>query len=253
MEDAIDGLDMGEVVERVIEQSGLLDYHQKEKGEKGQARVENLQELINACRGFDVEDEDLSPLQAFLDNAALDAGDAQADEFEDAVQMMTLHSAKGLEFPLVFLVGMEENLFPHKMSLEEHGRLEEERRLCYVGITRAMDKLVISYAESRRLYGNENFNAISRFVREIPKSLIQEVRIKATISRPASYAPSYSSQSEVNDFPDLSLGQSVLHPIFGEGTITQFEGQGASARVYVNFATEGSKWLVLQYAKLEAI
>jgi len=264
LKDSIDGLALEEVAERVIRQSGLLDYHQKEKGEKGQARVENLQELVNACRVFDPQDEGLSPLQEFVDNAALDAGDAQADEFDDAVQMMTLHSAKGLEFPLVFLAGMEEGLFPHKMSLDEHGRLEEERRLCYVGITRAMKKLVICFAESRRMHGNENFNSLSRFVREIPQDLLQEVRIKSTITRPASYGSSrhgaarYSgsplgSQSNVEDYPGLCLGQQVRHKVFGEGTIVQFEGQGGSARVQVNFDSEGSKWLVLQYAKLQAL
>ncbi|WP_045856172.1 DNA helicase II [Teredinibacter purpureus] len=247
---------LGDSVDQVISQSGLLEFHQKEKGEKGQARVENLQELINACRVFEPQDENLTPLQEFVDNAALDAGDAQADEFEDAVQMMTLHSAKGLEFPLVFLVGMEENLFPHKMSIEEPGRLEEERRLCYVGITRAMKKLVVSYAESRRLHGSENFNAMSRFVREIPTKYLQEVRIKSTVKRPAAYAPSYSSpisQHSVDDYPGLSLGASVNHPVFGEGIVLQFEGRGASARVQVNFNSEGCKWLVLQYAKLEAL
>lgn len=255
LEDFTVGGALADIAERVVLHTGLLDFHQKEKGEKGQARVENLQELISACRVFEPEDESLTPLQEFVDNAALDAGDAQADEFEDAVQMMTLHSAKGLEFPLVILVGMEENLFPHKMSLEEPGRLAEERRLCYVGITRAMKKLIISYAESRRMYGNENFNALSRFVREIPVSLMQEVRIKSSITRPAAYTPSYGSpaaqQTEVDEFPVFQLGYNVVHPVFGEGTITQFEGQGAGARVYVNFVTEGVKCLVLQYAKLE--
>src|SRR5690606_31677707 len=140
---------LADQVAHVINVSGLLDHHANEKGEKGEARVENLQELVNACRGFNADDDAVSELEAFLDNAALDAGDAQADEYEDAVQLMTLHSAKGLEFPLVFLVGMEENLFPHKMSAEDPVRLEEERRLCYVGITRAMQKLVLTHAESR--------------------------------------------------------------------------------------------------------
>lgn len=253
LEDRSAGAQLAEIAETVIRTSGLLDYHQKEKGEKGQARVENLQELVNACRGFEPENEDLTPLGEFLDNASLDAGDAQAEEFEDAVQMMTLHSAKGLEFPLVFLAGMEENLFPHKISLEDPGGLEEERRLCYVGITRAMQKLVMTYAESRRMYGSETFNGVSRFIREIPRSLIQEVRIKSTVSRPPSYTPSYPQQTAVADFPALALGQAVMHPVFGEGIVTQFEGQGAGARVYVNFASEGSKCLMLQYAKLEAL
>ena len=256
MDEAIVGLSLAEIAEHVIRHSGLLDFHQKEKGEKGQARVENLQELVNACRVFEPEDEELSPLQEFLDSAALDAGDAQADEFEDAVQMMTLHSAKGLEFPLVFLAGVEENIFPHKMSLDEPGRLEEERRLAYVGITRAMEKLVISYAESRRLYGDEKFNAVSRFVKEIPPECVQEVRIKSTVTRPVSFGGASSSslkQEEVNDFPDFHLGQAVSHAMFGDGVILQFEGNGAGARVQVNFGEVGTKWLVLQFAKLEPV
>src|SRR5690606_22679746 len=180
-----DTLDLGGIARLVIEDTGLLDFHQSEKGEKGQARGENLQELVNACRAFDAEedDESLTPLQQFLDTAALDAGERQADEFEDAVQMMTLHSAKGLEFPLVFMAGVEEGLFPHKMSADDPDRLEEERRLCYVGITRAMEKLFITYAETRRLYGSESYNAVSRFVKEIPNDCIQEVRLKTAVTR----------------------------------------------------------------------
>ena len=257
LSEAIVGLDLAEVSELVIRRSGLLDFHQKEKGERGQARVENLQELVNACRAFEPEDESLLPLQEFIDSAALDAGDAQADEFEDAVQMMTLHSAKGLEYPLVFLTGMEENIFPNKMSLEEPGRLEEERRLAYVGITRAMKKLVISYAETRRMYGEEKFNSLSRFVREIPNDLIQEVRIKSTVTRPTNYGTSASHaslvQREIDEFPNFRLGQNVMHGMFGEGTILQFEGKGAGARVQVNFPESGTKWLVLQFAKLEPV
>ncbi len=164
---------------------------------------------------------------------------------------MTLHSAKGLEFPLVFLAGMEENLFPHRMSLEEPGRLEEERRLCYVGITRAMQKLYITYAETRRLYGSDNFHSPSRFIREIPPDLVQEVRLNTTVSRPAAYAPSGLAQHNIIPDTGIALGQQVYHGIFGVGTVLNFEGQGASARVQVNFDDEGSKWLVLQYANLE--
>lgn len=240
----------------VIEQSGLLAYHEAEKGEKGQARVENLEELVSAARTFENdEDDELSPLQAFLTHASLEAGDTQAAENEDSIQLMTLHSAKGLEFPLVFLVGMEEGLFPHKMSLEEPGRLEEERRLAYVGITRAMQKLVISYAETRRLYGSETYNKVSRFVREIPAPLIQEVRLSNSVSRPVNTTSMGGSSlfagSAVPQTP-FSLGQRVQHSLFGEGTILNFEGAGAQARVQVNFENEGSKWLMLAYAKLEA-
>ncbi|WP_341936919.1 DNA helicase II [Marinimicrobium sp. C2-29] len=251
---------LGDVAQAVLDDTGLFDFHGKEKGEKGQAREENLQELVNACRGFDPdEEEELSILQQFLDTAALDAGETQADEFEDAVQLMTLHSAKGLEFPLVFLAGVEENLFPHKMSMEDPDRLEEERRLCYVGLTRAMERLYISYAETRRLYGSETFNALSRFVREIPSELIQEVRLKTSVTRPVGYGQNHYGQPQGTRLTDTGeetgfhLGQRVMHAIFGEGVILHFEGQGAHARVQVNFDNEGSKWLVMQYAKLEAL
>lgn len=246
--------ELADQVALVINDSGLLQFHENEKGERGQARVENLQELVSACRAFQPAAEDHPPLAEFLDSAALDAGDAQADEYEDAVQMMTLHSAKGLEFSLVFVSGMEENLFPHRMSSDDPSKLEEERRLCYVGLTRAMEKLVITCAETRRLYGSESYNPISRFIREIPTDLIQEVRLKSTVIRPMSFARS-STTSLMNTTEDapFQLGQQVLHPTFGEGTVLQFEGQGAGARVQVRFSALGSKWLVLQFAKLEAI
>lgn len=248
---------LDEIARLVIEDTGLLVFHQNEKGEKGQARGENLEELINACRAFNDEDaeEDVSLLQHFLDTAALDAGEAQADEFEDAVQLMTLHSAKGLEFPLVFLAGAEEGLFPHKMSADDPDRLEEERRLAYVGITRAMEKLVITYAETRRLYGSETFNSVSRFVKEIPADCIEEVRLKTAVTRPVSFQRKVSHVSLVETGEDtgFKLGQRVSHPIFGEGVILQFEGTGPNAVVQVKFEKIGSKRLVMQYAKLSAI
>lgn len=251
---------LDQIAQQVIEETGLLDFHQSEKGEKGQARGENLQELVNACRAFDVqEEEELSALQQFLDTAALDAGETQADEFEDAVQMMTLHSAKGLEFPLVFMAGVEEGLFPHKMSADDPDRLEEERRLCYVGVTRAMEKLYICYAETRRLYGNETFNAVSRFVKEIPEECIQEVRLKAAVTRPVSFNKPTTQKSNRQPMYDTGegtgfrLGQRVRHVTFGEGVILQFEGSGPNAVIQVNFKGVGSKRLVMQYAKLEAI
>jgi DNA helicase-2/ATP-dependent DNA helicase PcrA len=246
------------MTQTVIEQSGLITYHQEEKGEKGQARVENLEELVSAARAFEAseDEQDLTPLAAFLGHASLEAGDTQADEHEDSIQLMTLHSAKGLEFPYVFLVGMEEGLFPHKMSLEEPGRLEEERRLAYVGITRAMQHLVLTYAETRRLYGSETYNKVSRFVREVPPNLIQEVRLSNSVTRPfggsKTMAPSRLFDGEGIPQSQFSLGQRVQHAVFGEGVILNFEGAGAQARVQVNFA-EGSKWLMLGYAKLEPV
>jgi len=258
-------MDLGD---HVIKKSGLIDYHKKEKGEKGLQRVENLEELVNACDAFAPEDDALSPLQQFLDRAALDAGDKQAAVHEDSVQMMTLHSAKGLEFPCVFLAGMEENLFPHRMSIDDGGGVEEERRLCYVGITRAMQELYLTYSEVRRLHGEEHFNAPSRFLREIPKHLVQEVRMRAEIARPASYvarvgatgrSPVHGRGTDLNLSPNghpqgmpLQLGQRVIHPTFGEGLIIDMEGGGARTRVQVNFERSGTKWLMLSHANLQA-
>ncbi|WP_438957576.1 DNA helicase II [Porticoccus sp.] len=248
------GLSLHELVDHIIEGSGLIDFHRREKGDRGESRVENLQELVIACRSFEPEEKELPPLPQFLDRAALDAGDRQADVGEDAVQLMTLHSAKGLEFPLVFLAGMEENLFPHRMSAEDPDRLEEERRLAYVGITRAMQKLYLTFAESRQQYGIENYNRVSRFVRDIPANLVEEVRLRAQIKRPTSYARQPAMNlSDSGEDTGLSLGQRVLHPIFGEGVVINFEGNGAHARVQVNFDKEGTKWLVLAYAKLSPV
>ncbi|TGN38811.1 DNA helicase II [Marinobacter confluentis] len=248
----VDDATLHGLMKTTLELSGLREYHANEKGEKGQARAENLDELVNALSDFEAE-EGVDPLSEFIAQAALDAGEAQAEVNEDCVQLMTLHSAKGLEFPLVFLAGVEEGLFPHSMSLEEPGRMEEERRLAYVGITRAMQKLVLTYAESRRLYGQEKFHALSRFVREIPGDCIQEVRLRNTVSRPAMVSrPNESLFSEDSaQQSGFSLGQRVRHPKFGEGIVMNSEGNGHHTRVQVNF-DEGAKWLVLAYAPLEA-
>ena len=256
LQGGIEGLPLGSQIEHVIKASGLYEYHQKEKGERGQARIENLQELVSACNAFKAEDSERTPIAEFIDGAALDAGEQQAEEYQDAVQMMTLHSAKGLEFPLVFIAGVEENLFPHKMSSDSAEGLEEERRLCYVGITRAMEKLVLTHAESRRLYGSDTHNSLSRFVREIPNHCIQEVRLKSVVTRPMhNNAMAAGSQAVWSDAGDgeLKLGQRVMHAKFGEGTILQFEGRGAGARVNVAFSDAGSKWLIVQYAKLQPL
>ncbi len=248
--DAAGRLALDELTEFVLEATDLQAFHGKETGERGRARVENLQELVNATRQFEPESDASSALREFLDTAALDAGDAQADEYTDAVQLTTLHSAKGLEFPVVYLAGVEENLFPHRMSVEEPGRLEEERRLCYVGITRAMRLLYITYAECRRWYGQESFNTVSRFVKEIPAECLHEVRVNTNISRPVSAGrPQFAAENETG----LALGQRVWHSVFGEGIVLNLEGQGSNSRVQVNFDDEGSKWLVAAYAKLESI
>ncbi|SUZ78105.1 uncharacterized protein METZ01_LOCUS30959 [marine metagenome] len=259
-----EGLELHEKVERVIANSGLIQHHEKEGGEKALTRKENLEELVNAASNFDdvalADEVDVkSPafLAAFLDQASLDAGDTQADETDDAVQLMTLHSAKGLEFPLVFLAGMEEGLFPHRMSMDKIASLEEERRLCYVGITRAKSKLYLTHAESRRLHGEVNLCRPSRFIKEIPKQLIDEIRLKTTVSRAKVHRrngmrDSLSSGAEIPQ-TEISLGQRVAHGKFGEGVVLNYEGQGSNARVQVNFDAAGSKWLVLSYAKLEVL
>jgi len=244
-----DQMSLHQKTQLLINQSGLMAHYLKEKGEKAQARKENLEELINATREFeDAEIEDnLSPLDAFLSHAALESGESQADEYDEAVQMMTLHSAKGLEFPLVFIAGMEENLFPHVRSIEDPDKLEEERRLCYVGITRAMETLYLCWAEKRRLYGNEHYPKPSRFLHEIPDELKQDIRLNARVSRPV-YQDFNETAIQDREF---ALGQLVLHPKFGEGTVLNFEGDGPQARVQVNFEAVGSKWLVIAYARLE--
>lgn len=241
-------LDLAESAEHVIAASGLLDFHGQEKGEKAQQRLDNLHELVSATRQFGDEDGAADPLTAFLDHAALEAGEGQADAHEDAVQMMTLHSAKGLEFPVVFITGMEEGLFPHKMSAEEPGRLAEERRLCYVGLTRAMRELYLTHAESRRLYGNETLNPPSRFLREIPSDLVEEVRARAGFSRPMA-----GGRVRQEDANGIVLGARVVHPKFGEGTVLHFEGRGPNARLQINFDDAGTKWLVSQYARLDVL
>ncbi|WMC10575.1 DNA helicase II [Oceanimonas pelagia] len=241
--------------DRVIELSGLKAMYQAEKGEKAQSRVENLEELVTATRQFTPsEEEDMSPLSAFLSHAALEAGEGQADQFDDAVQLMTLHSAKGLEFPLVFMVGVEEGMFPSQLSAEESRRLEEERRLAYVGMTRAMQKLYITHAESRRLYGREMFHRPSRFIKELPAECLEEIRLKAKVTR--AIPNGRFSQDRVQDTfnqTGFRLGQRVLHPKFGEGVVLNYEGAGAQSRVQVNFDDGGAKWLVTAYARLEAI
>ena len=250
-------LDLFEQVEHVVHASGLIEYYSKEKSEKAEARVENLEELVTAARGFDFDAEsavneewqNMNKLTAFLTHAALEAGEGQAKEWEDCIQLMTLHSAKGLEFPLVFIVGLEEGLFPSQRSVDEEGKLEEERRLCYVGITRARKQLVLTSAEHRRLYGQDMYPTPSRFVSEIPEHLLNEVRSRPTVSQPL-YSTKSQAAAPVNG---ISVGQRVMHAKFGEGVVINLEGSGAHARVEVNFEYAGTKWLVMAYANLQPV
>ena len=254
-----------EQIEATVERSGLLDYYRQAKIDRAQTRIENLQELVIAAGqfAFDGDDGDpQNPLTAFLSRAALEAGEEQAAEGEDLVSLMTLHSAKGLEFPVVFVCGMEEGLFPHSRSSDDPEKLEEERRLCYVGMTRAKRKLCLSHAESRRLYGGSDRYSTpsrstpSRFLRELPPERVEEVRLRGTVSRPGFRIPP-KRRTGFEPIPDesngLRLGQRVQHPKFGEGVVLMYEGQGTHARVQVNFEAAGSKWLVVAYANLAPV
>jgi len=240
------------LLQHLLSVSGLHDHFATSRDLKAQDRIENLDELINAAGQFVVEQEqeELTQLDAFLATAALEAGDTQADEYEDSVQLMTLHSAKGLEFSVVFVVGLEEGLFPHSMSSEDPARLEEERRLCYVGMTRAMRRLFLSHAECRRLHGSESYPLPSRFLREIPAELVDEVRVRPQVSRPYVATSPASFAAEAGAY---RLGQRVSHPRFGEGIVLNAEGSGSAARVQVNFEDAGPKWLVLAYANLSPV
>ncbi len=246
------GLPLDEILDNVIKRSGLIEHFKKEKGERGEARIENLDELITAAGEFEMTDEEgeaMEPLQAFLAHAALEAGETQASAYSDCVHLMTLHSAKGLEFPNVFLVGMEEGLFPHQRSSEDLSQLEEERRLCYVGITRARKSLTLTHAQHRRLHGSDYYPQASRFIRELPAEAMSEVRLGTN----SPVTPSlFTPVGELRKQSGFSLGQRVHHAKFGEGIILNLEGSGGNTRIQVNFERAGSKWLVAAYANLQS-
>ncbi|HEU4669402.1 MAG TPA: DNA helicase II [Dyella sp.] len=249
-------LTLAEQMDHAISHTGLRDFYEKDSRGNAESRVENLDELVNVASRFEPTAEDvdagLSELAAFLSHAALEAGEGQGEAWDDCVQLMTLHSAKGLEFPVVFLVGMEEGLFPSQRSVEDEGRLEEERRLAYVGITRARQKLFLTHAESRRMHGTEMLARPSRFLAEMPAELVDEVRPRVQVSRPlySGGAPRYGGSASLEEALPVKLGQRVSHPTFGEGVVLAAEGAGAHARLQVNFADAGSKWLVAAYANL---
>ena len=247
-------LDLAEKIEQTLMASGLRGHYSKGCGEQAEQRLENLEELINAARQFEHEpslDPELPMLDQFLSHAALESGENQSDSHEDCIQLMTLHAAKGLEFDLVFLVGLEEGLFPSLQSLEDPCRLEEERRLCYVGITRARKKLYLTHAETRRLYGKETYPRPSRFLRELPTETLEEVRLRG--GSPTS--PTHAKPSTVStiNHQAIKLGQRVSHAKFGEGVVLHCEGEGNQARVQINFADAGAKWLMLTYANLRIL
>jgi DNA helicase-2/ATP-dependent DNA helicase PcrA len=250
----IQGLELYAQVDHIIQKSGLIDHFKKEKGDRGEGRVENLEELVSAARGFSPDSEaesELSPLDSFLAHAVLESGEGQADPYDDCVQMMTLHSAKGLEFPVVFLAGMEDGLFPHQRSAADLASLEEERRLAYVGTTRAMRQLYITYAEQRRLYGVDTYGQPSRFIGEVPPDLLEEIRPRLQVSRPV--FTKRSASLEESPTPFMRMGSRVRHNKFGDGVVLNFEGNGPHARIQVNFESQGTKWLMLSYANLEVV
>jgi DNA helicase-2/ATP-dependent DNA helicase PcrA len=249
----VSGLPLHEQVDHVINNSGLVEHHKKEKADRGEARVENLNELVSAARGyepegFNTDEEALPPLESFLAHAVLESGEGQAAEWEDCIQMMTLHTAKGLEFPMVFLCGLEDGLFPHQRSLNDPEGLEEERRLCYVGATRAMKQLYLTYADQRRLHGMDSFGTPSRFISEIPEDLIEEVRPRIQISRPVAAGRFRAPTEELA--PGVKLGARVRHKKFGEGVILKVEGHGPQANIQVNFASLGVKIMMLEYLEV---
>jgi DNA helicase-2/ATP-dependent DNA helicase PcrA len=251
------GLPLHEQVDHVVQRSGLIEHFRKETQDRGEARIENLEELVSAARSYDPGESDaaegMAPLDAFLAHAALESGDTAGEEWDDCVQLMTMHSAKGLEFPVVFMAGLEDGLFPHRRTLEDPDGLEEERRLCYVGATRAMSELYLTYAEQRRLHGVDSIGQPSRFIREMPQELLEEIRPRIRVSRPVYQRPTNRAPGGAVDDPGqpVRLGQRVRHGKFGEGVVLNCEGSGAHARVQVNFEGCGAKWLVMSYANLE--
>jgi DNA helicase-2/ATP-dependent DNA helicase PcrA len=260
-------LPIPEVMEHVLQHSGLVDHYKNETGAKkreAEERLENLNELINAATLFVHENEDDS-LTAFLTHASLESGEHQAGDSEDALHLMTVHAAKGLEFHTVFITGLEEGLFPHQNSQNVEGGMDEERRLMYVAITRARRRLYLTIAQSRMLHGQTSYSMASSFLRELPEALLHWLTPRFS-ARKTFDTSSLETNSYVKAFaaspitkpqpaPDAMwrIGQHVFHQKFGEGVVTDSEGGGSEGRVQVNFKRAGSKWLALEYAKLTAV
>ncbi len=254
LQSLVAGGSLTQLIHAAIHDSGLLQFFKEQQGEKALNRAENLEELLNAASDFDAEyaiEDNQSPLAAFLAYTALEAGDRKNNEHEATVQLMTLHSAKGLEYLHVFICGLEDGLFPHHFSMDNPAALEEERRLCYVGVTRARQKLYLTYAEKRRIFGRDEERRASRFLREIPEHLIQETSRKVNVRIPA--MNTVTDRDDFNQDLGFGFGRRVIHPKFGEGTVIDQEGAGERTRLHVRFDLYGSKWLALAYAKLESI
>ncbi|MAJ91327.1 MAG: DNA helicase II [Legionellales bacterium] len=251
----VSGEKIDQQVNQIIKLSGLVSHFKKEKGEKGLARIENLEELVKAASEFELDEAEessgMNSMQAFLAHAALESGETQSGDKSNCVHLMTLHSAKGLEFPSIYLVGMEEGLFPHQRSCNDLKQLEEERRLCYVGITRAKKTLTLTHTQFRRLHGSDYYPQPSRFIDEIPSELLYEIRLGGSVTNALLTKKTINNQE--NQSTELTLGRRVLHAKFGEGVILNLEGSGTHMRIQVNFEKEGSKWLVASYANLQLV
>ncbi len=246
------GLELHSQVDHVIQMSGLIEHYKKERGERGEGRVENLLELVSAAKGFSPDGEtDLQPLASFLAHAVLESGEGQADPYADSVQMMTLPHRQGPGIPGGLPRRHGRRLVSHQRSTADLASLEEERRLCYVGATRAMKQLYITYAEQRRLYGVDQYGTPSRFIGELPTDLIEEIRPRLQVSRPVFVKR--SSTLEESPSPSMRMGSRVRHAKFGDGIVLNFEGNGPQARIQVNFEAQGTKWLMLSYANLEVV
>jgi DNA helicase-2/ATP-dependent DNA helicase PcrA len=249
-------LALADFVLQVMQDSGLQAHYEKDRSEQGQSKLENLDELVNAAASFEkrqdlqADTDNDNSLLNFLAQATLEAGDNQASAGESAIQLMTLHAAKGLEFPLVFMVGMEEGLFPSQSSQDDPSRLEEERRLAYVGITRAEQRLFMCAAQHRRLHGNEIYSQPSRFLRELPEDAVTWVRMSGRVQPTRAWGSEASVKKAATNETGLTLGQAVFHQKFGQGVVMATEGSGDHARIQVSFKHAGVKWLVMAYANL---
>jgi DNA helicase-2/ATP-dependent DNA helicase PcrA len=258
MKNEIVGLPLMEQVEHVVARSGLLEYYQNEKD--GEDRVENLNELANAAAGFAAESDEPT-LEAFLGHAALEAGEHAAAQGQDAVQLMSVHSAKGLEFQTVFITGLEEGLFPHENARNEPDGLEEERRLMYVAITRARRQLYLTHAQQRMLHGQIRYNLPSQFLQEIPDNLVRSFSVRTSKPAPAPVRASNTRAENYHPRPvprreanlPYKVGARVVHPKYGEGVVAAYQGQGAESEIKVIFPKVGDKWFILEYARLTAV
>jgi DNA helicase II / ATP-dependent DNA helicase PcrA len=239
-----------EVIREVLDRSGYRRMLLDSTDPEDQERLANIEELITAAKQFAAEDT-ARTIGDFLENVTLASDVDSWNEKQDCVSVMTMHSAKGLEFPVVFLAGMEDGLFPHQRSVADLAGLEEERRLCYVGATRAMRHLYITYAEQRRLYGVDAYGQPSRFISELPPDLVEEIRPRLQVSRPVFIKR--SSTLDETPAAGMRMGSRVRHSKFGDGVVLNFEGNGPHARIQVNFERQGTKWLMLSYANLEVV